>query len=57
MESEADNYAGWSVPSVKAFREVMFMSRYAPEKRDFYRLKSPHFEKLKGKKPPALAAP
>ncbi len=57
MESEADNYAGWSVPSVKAFREVMFMSRYAPDKRDFYRLKSPHFEKLKGKKPPALAAP
>jgi len=33
---------------VKAFRKRMQIIRAAPDERDFYKLKSLHFEKLKG---------
>lgn len=40
--------AGHGHEIVKAFRKRLQMIRAAPDERDFYQLKSLHFEKLKG---------
>jgi proteic killer suppression protein len=40
--------AGHDRGVVKAFRKVMQVIRAAPDERDFYALKSLHFEKLQG---------
>ena len=39
---------GFAAAAVSAFRKRMQMIRSAPDERDFYALKSIHFEKLKG---------
>ena len=45
------NYAaGYGLNIVKAFRKVMGLIRNAPTEQDFYRMKSTHYEKLKGKR-------
>lgn len=40
--------AGFSVEIVRAFRKLIQLIRAAPDERDFYALKSLHYEKLKG---------
>jgi proteic killer suppression protein len=47
MERELAFTGGWAVGIVKAFRKRMQMIRAAVDERDFYALKSLHFEKLK----------
>jgi len=48
LEIEPDFTGGYSQAVVRAFRKRMQMIRAAPDERDFYQLKSLHFEKLKG---------
>lgn len=48
LESDADYDAGLGRDVVKAFRKRMQVIRAAPDERDFYALKSLHFEKLQG---------
>lgn len=48
LETEAEATAGFSQPIVKAFRKRMQQIRAALDERDFYKLKSLRFEKLKG---------
>ena len=50
LEFEARFNAGLDQALVKAFRKVMQWIRLAPDERDFYALKSLHFEKLRGSK-------
>ena len=50
LEREAAFTGGWAEGIVKAFRKRMQTIRAAPDERDFYMLKSLHFEKLKGKR-------
>jgi proteic killer suppression protein len=46
---EDPNYTGGFDPGiVKAFRKRMAFIRSAPDERDFYKMKSLHFEKLQG---------
>lgn len=48
LETDARYNAGFADPVVTAFRKRMQFIRAAPDQRDFYNLKSLHFEKLKG---------
>jgi toxin HigB-1 len=48
LETDAQFDGGYPAGVVKAFRKRMQMIRSAPDERDFYALRSLHFEKLKG---------
>ncbi len=48
LDTDPDYRAGYSPEVVKAFRKRMQMIRSAADERDFYLLKSLHFEKLSG---------
>jgi toxin HigB-1 len=48
LETDRAFSAGFDAAIVKAFRKVMQLIRAAPDERDFYALKSLHFEKLEG---------
>lgn len=48
LEKEADFNAGFAAEVVKKFRMRMQFIRAATDEREFYQLKSLHFEKLKG---------
>ena len=50
MEYEQAYYAGFSANLVTMYRKRMQFIRAAADERDFYNLKSPHYEKLKGKR-------
>ena len=50
LESEAAFTGGFGREIVKAFRKRMQMIRAARDERDFYAMKSLHFEKLKGER-------
>jgi toxin HigB-1 len=50
LEVDAEYRAGLSSDLVKAFRKRMQLIRSAPDEREFYMLKSLHFEKLSGKR-------
>lgn len=50
LEVEPSFTAGFGAEIVKAYRRRLQQIRAAPDERDFYRLKSLHFEKLKGGK-------
>lgn len=50
LETDARFTAGLAAGVVSAYRKRMQMIRSAPDERDFYQLKSLHFEKLKGSK-------
>lgn len=50
LETDRGFSAGFEPGVVKAFRKVMLLIRAAPDERDFYALKSLHFEKLKGER-------
>lgn len=48
LEAEEEFTAGFEQPVVRKFRQRMQLLHAAPDERDFYALKSLHFEKLKG---------
>jgi proteic killer suppression protein len=48
LETDPSFDAGFSQAIVRAYRKRMQIIRAAPDERDFYKLKSLHFEKLKG---------
>jgi toxin HigB-1 len=48
LETDRDFDAGFGREVVKGFRKLMQIIRGATDERDFYALKSLHFEKLKG---------
>lgn len=48
LEADAAFTAGWDAAIVKAFRKRLQFIRAATDERDFYALKSLHYEKLKG---------
>ncbi len=48
LETDLQFTAGFEREVVKGFRKVMQIIRAAPDERDFYKLKSLHFEKLQG---------
>jgi proteic killer suppression protein len=48
LETDRDFDAGHGREVVKGFRKLMQIIRNAPDERDFYALKSVHFEKLEG---------
>jgi proteic killer suppression protein len=48
LETDASFEGGYGVAVVKAFRKRMRYIRRAADERDYYTLKSLHFEKLKG---------
>ena len=50
LEVDPTYDAGFSQTVVTAYRKRMQIIRQAPDERDFYALKSLHFEKLKGKR-------
>jgi len=50
LETDPTYDAGFSQAVVSAFRKRLQIIRQAPDERDFYNLKSLHFEKLKGKR-------
>jgi proteic killer suppression protein len=50
LESDPGYSAGFDHTLVKAFRKRMALIRNAEDERDFYALKSLHYEKLKGKR-------
>ena len=50
LETDAKFTAGKSPAIVKAYRKRMMLIRSANDERDFYNLKSIHFEKLEGKR-------
>jgi proteic killer suppression protein len=50
LESDAEFNAGFSRQIVRAYRKVLQVIRAAPDERDFYRMKSLHYEKLQGKR-------
>ena len=50
LETDPTYDAGLPPAVVTAFRRRMQLIRNAPDERDFYQLKSLHFEKLKGKR-------
>ena len=50
LELDAKFGGKWSQSVVKAFRKRMQTIRAASDERDFYALKSLHFEKLEGKR-------
>jgi toxin HigB-1 len=48
LETDRDYDAGFERAVVKGYRKAMQVIRAAPDERDFYALKSLHFEKLEG---------
>jgi len=48
LESDLAFDAGFGRPVVRGYRKVMAWIRSADDERDFYALKSLHYEKLKG---------
>lgn len=48
LETDAKFAAGFTAGVVSAYRKRLQMIRAATDERDFYNLKSLHFEKLKG---------
>jgi toxin HigB-1 len=48
LETDRDYDAGFERAVVKGYRKLMQVIRAAPDERDFYALKSLHFEKLEG---------
>ncbi len=48
LEAEKDFAGGFPADAVRGFRKVMQLIRSAKDERDFYGMKSLHFEKLKG---------
>jgi toxin HigB-1 len=48
LEADPGYAAGFGHDIVKAFRKVMQFVRNAADERDFYAMKSLHYEKLKG---------
>lgn len=48
LEIDLQFTAGFEKEVVRGFRKVMQVIRAAPDERDFYKLKSLHFEKLQG---------
>lgn len=48
LESDPNYSSEFELAVVKGFRKCMQIIRNAPDERDFYALKSLHFEKLKG---------
>ena len=48
METDPQFDGGYEQGVAKKFRMVMNVIRQAPDERDFYQLKSLHFEKLRG---------
>lgn len=48
LETDPAYDAGFERSVVKRYRKVMQVIRAAPDERDFYALKSLHFEKLEG---------
>ena len=50
LETDPKATGGFPPEVVKAFRKRMQVIRAAPDERDFYQLKSLHYEKLKGKR-------
>ncbi len=50
LYTETSYAAGYGRDVVKAFRKVMGWVKDAPTQQDFYRMKSLHYEKLKGKR-------
>jgi len=50
LETDSDYDAGYAPAIVTAFRKRMQLIRSAPDERDFYKLASLRFEKLKGQR-------
>jgi proteic killer suppression protein len=50
LASDPEYTAGKSPAIVRAYRKLMTLIRNADDERDFYNLKSLHFEKLHGKR-------
>lgn len=50
LETDRQFDGGFDKSAVKGFRKVMQAIRSATDKRDFYAMKSLHFEKLEGKR-------
>lgn len=50
LETDLDFNAGFAEAVVEAFRKRIQFIRAATDERDFYAMKSLHFEKLKGKR-------
>src|SRR5437879_4542071 len=50
LEYDEDYDAGFSAEVVRMYRKRMQLMRAARDERDFYALKSLHYEKLKGKR-------
>jgi toxin HigB-1 len=50
LETELQFTGGFDRGTVKGFRKVMQAIRAATDERDFYAMKSLHFEKLEGKR-------
>jgi toxin HigB-1 len=48
LETDPNFTAGQDASTIKGFRKVVQAIRAAPDERDFYAMKSLHFEKLKG---------
>jgi proteic killer suppression protein len=48
LEVDRDYDAGFERAVVRGFRKLMQLIRAAPDERDFYALKSLHFEKMEG---------
>ena len=48
LETDPTYDAGFSQAVVSAYRKRLQIIRQAPDERDFYNLKSLHFEKMKG---------
>lgn len=48
LETDAGFTAGFAAPIVKAYRKRLQFIRNAVDERDFYAMKSLHFEKLRG---------
>ena len=50
LESDPSFNAGFDRGIVRSYRKLMQIIRAAPDEREFYALKSLHYEKLKGKR-------
>jgi proteic killer suppression protein len=50
IDERRDDAGGYSAAIVRTFRMRMQTIRAAPDEREFYALKSLHYEKLKGKR-------
>lgn len=50
LETDASFSFGLARPVVRAFRKLMQFIRAAPDERDFYAMKSLHYEKLQGRR-------